>query len=238
MEREYIKISKPSSPFHTDTNVLKTLDSAFWKKWIFYHILLFYKNFDKVQINKIIATEKLNAHSRVEDAIAKYIRDYLKNSREFSMQGFLAKGGILNDENTKGIYDISILHSFWKNNDTEVNFNFECKNLDSTQDLVNKYVYYNQGNSKFDGGVYRYFNGKYSVDHNFGGMIGFVLEDNITSLKSKIFLKLRDKFDTTPDGDLLNILDNSIENNVFSFDSVHTRSNEEFILHHLLFDFS
>ena len=55
---------------------------------------------------------------------------------------------------------------------------------------------------------------------------------------NKILRKLADKFEITPEGDLLAITDCSVEKNDFTFDSNHKRDNKEFLIHHLLFDFT
>lgn len=69
-------------------------------------------------------------------------------------------------------------------------------------------------------------------------MIGFILEDDVEQIKNKIIKKLEDKFDITPEGDLKQIVKNSIQSNTFTFNSVHNRKGLEFLLHHILFDFS
>jgi len=238
MDREYIRIKKPASlPF--DTRQLKALDDEFWKKWIFYHLLDFYKNYDSVELKSKIEEEKKKQYPRTEREIAKFIRLKLKANREFGLN-FSVKGEETNDENVEGNYDITIHNTYWKNKD----FFFECKNLDSSRDLINKYVCCNtykkdsNGLHIFDGGVLRYFNGKYAQNSPFGGMIGFILGgDNIT-IKSNLVTKLKEKLHTAPEGDLIKITDNSIEGNDFTFDSLHKRLNKEFTIHHLLFDFS
>ncbi len=231
MQREYIRIKKPA-PLPFDTRQLKTLDDGFWKNWVFYYLLDFYQNYDSTELKSKIEEEKKKQYPRTEREIAKFIRLKLKANREFGLN-FSVKGEETNDEDVEGNYDITIHNTYWKNKD----FYFECKNLDDKQDLVNKYVCYNRGHSSFDGGVYRYFNGKYAQSLDFGGMIGFVLKGSVLDVKNKIIEKLKDKFDTAPEGDLLNIMDNSIEKNNFTFDSNHKRFNKEFLIHHLLFDF-
>ena len=49
--------------------------------------------------------------------------------------------------------------------------------------------------------------------------------------------KLKDKFDTTPDGDLKQINLDTIQSNPFTFDSIHIRDGLDFTLHHILFEF-
>ena len=92
--------------------------------------------------------------------------------------------------------------------------------------------------NSYDGGVFRYFNGKYAQNLNFGGMIGFVIEGNILDLKKRIKTKLNEKFTITPYGDFIRFIYNAIEGNDFTFDSYHNRFSSEFVLHHLLFNFS
>lgn len=238
MEKEYIKINKPSR-MSTCTNVLRKKDDKFWKEHVFFHLLSFYKNYDKTKLSERIATEKAKKQARIEDEIAKYIRNYLHSDESFNYNGFRIKGGVLNDETKSGIYDISIFHSYWvQNNNVEFSFHFECKNLEDKQDLINKYVYYNIGNSVFDGGVYRYFNGKYAQNQNFGGMLGFILSGNCPEIKDKIHNKLNEKFNVSPEGDLEQFVDKSINENDFTFDSYHKRKESIFVLHHLLFTFS
>ncbi|MDI9309847.1 MAG: hypothetical protein QM535_06500 [Limnohabitans sp.] len=232
MEREYIKITQPS-PLPDYTTHLKELDDEFWKKWVFYHLLHFYQNYDTSELIKKIETERKKTKSDIEDLIAVFIRNYFRKNRVIELQGFKVVGGVNNDLDVKGLYDISFLHSYWNKD-----FHFECKNLDNNKDLVNKYVYYNKGHFEYDGGVFRYFNGKYSQDIDFGGMIGFVLKGNVLELKNKIIEKLEEKFAISPEGDLQSIDNNSINENEFTFDSIHNRKDRHFKIHHLLFDFT
>ncbi|WP_128414308.1 hypothetical protein [Chryseobacterium sp. Leaf394] len=238
MKRDYIRNKKPTTlPF--DTRQLKTLDDEFWKKWAFYYLLDFYKNYDRNELKSIIEEETKKQYPRTEREIAKFLRLKLKANRQFGLN-FSVKGEETNDEDVEGNYDITIHNTYWKSQD----FYFECKNLDGSQDLINKYVCYNtyKKNKKneniFDGGVLRYFNGKYAQNLVFGGMIGFLILGDKAEIKLNLLAKLNEKLTTSPDGDLIKINDNSIDGNSFTFDSVHRRLNDEFTLHHLLFDFS
>lgn len=238
MEREYIRNKKPASlPF--DVRKLKTLDDKFWKNWIFYHLLDFYKNYDHTELKSKIEEEKKKQYPRTEREIAKFIRLKLKANREFGLN-FSVKGEETNDEDVEGNYDITIHNTYWKNQD----FYFECKNLDGTQNLTDKYVCYNTYRKNpnreniFDGGVLRYFNGKYAQSLVFGGMIGFILAGDSVQIKKSLVTRLNKNLNTTPEGDIISITDNSIEGNNFTFDSLHRRLNEEFTIHHLLFDLS
>ena len=69
-------------------------------------------------------------------------------------------------------------------------------------------------------------------------MIGFIINGDSNNIKTAIMKKLSDKFLISPEGDLINTKDNSIDNNPFTFDSLHSRMNTEFTIHHLLFDFA
>jgi hypothetical protein len=235
MDREYIKINKPS-PLPNYNNHLRELHDDLWKKWVFYHLLSFYRNCNKADLNQIIQLEKIKEYPRTEREIAKFIRNYLRNDRLFDLN-FGVFGEVTNDEDFEGSYDIVVNNTYWKNE-----FHFECKNLDTSQGLINKYVYckiYPKGKSpKMDGGIYRYFNGKYAQNQNFGGMIGFVLNGDIQSIKTKIIDKIESPFDNSPEGDLKYTLDNSIMQNDFTFDSIHSRFDIDFTLHHLLLDFT
>mgnify|MGYP000265329803 FL=1 len=76
-KREYIKVVEPSSPMPTNTNHLKDLNDNFWKEWVFYYLLDFYKNHSKLELQTIIKEEQTRKHPRPEREITKYIRKYL-----------------------------------------------------------------------------------------------------------------------------------------------------------------
>ncbi len=231
MDREYIKIPK-SSLFSDSVFELKQMDDEFWKNEIFRHLLLFYKTYDVELLKNKIKSEKSKENPRVEREIAMFVRKHLNKNSDFNYN-FKASGEETNDEEIEGNYDITICSTIWRSQ----NFYFECKNLDKSQDLVNKYVYYNTGHKIFDGGVYRYFNGKYAQQQDFGGMLGFVLDGDVSEIKKKIISKLNEKFDITPEGDLIKITDSSIASNNFTFESIHNRKNKKFSIYHLLFSF-
>lgn len=237
MEREYIRIKKPTRlPF--DIRQLKNLNDDFWKNWVFYYLIEFYQNFDSDELKSKIKEEKKKQYPRTEREIAKFVRIKLNANKEFGYH-FTAIGENTNDEDIEGNYDITIHSTNWMSK----NFHFECKNLGCSQDLVNKYVCYNtykkdnNNENIFDGGVLRYFNGKYAQNITFGGMIGFILDGDSNNIKAEILKKLNEKFQISPEGDLISTKDNSIEENPFTFDSLHSRQNKEFTIHHLLFDF-
>ncbi|NGF75257.1 hypothetical protein G5B10_05155 [Fluviicola sp. SGL-29] len=233
MEREYIRIKRPSLPFPKNTDYLKTLDDEYWKNWVFYYLLDFYKNYDCADLKSKIEEEKKNKPARIERVIAKFLRKKLNENRDFDSH-FTAIGENTNDEDVEGNYDVTIHSTNWKNK----NFHFECKNLDGTKEYIDKYVCHHQGKGVYDGGVLRYFNGKYAQNLTFGGMIGFILDGDSNNIKTEILKKLNEKFLISPEGDLISTKDNSIEENPFTFDSLHSRQNTEFTIHHLLFDFA
>ena len=221
MGKEYIKIrnEKPTTPFSKNRDVLKTMNEEFWKSWIFYYLLYFYENFDKIKLKQKIEIENI---TRVEKAISDSLSKYLKNNTEFDRDiGFKINREVQSESDKESYYDIKIEHSCW-----EKMFCFECKNLDGKLRLNKEYI---------NNGVYRYFNGKYAPNQNFGGMIGYVLNGDCMTIKEKIQEKLRKKFDTSPDGDLKRM--EKLDDNPFAFNSFHSRFGSEFVIHHLLFDF-
>ncbi len=177
MDREYIKIPK-SSLFSDSVCELKQMNDEFWKNEIFRHLLLFYKKYDVEQLQYKIEKEKQKNKPQIENCITEYIIQYLEKDMCFNMHFDAVIENKNNESKKKGFYDVTIMNTYWVNKDNpkqKVRFHIECKNLDKSQDLVNKYVYYNKGHNVFDGGVYRFFNGKYAQQQYFGGMIGFVL---------------------------------------------------------------
>lgn len=239
MNREYIRIKKPTHTFPSDTNLLKKLDDNFWIEWIIYFLVSFYKTYDKDELNKIIKEEEKKKHRQIENRIAKFIRIKLNNDKSFSTH-FKAFGENANDEEIEGYYDITIHNTYWKNK----NFHFECKNLTESIDLINKYVCYKtfkkdtEGENIYDGGVLRYFNGKYAQRLPFAGMIGFILSGDTQTIKNKMIVKLKKNLNTSPEGDLIKIKEDFIKDIDFVFNSIHKRFEKDFTIHHFLFDFT
>lgn len=227
MNRDYIYVVKPD-PMPQQVDELRLLNDEFWLNHIFYHVLSFYKTYDQGKFKTLLTAERTKQYPRIERAIARFLRKSLNNNRALANSGLIIKGEPTNDEEVEGYYDITINHSYWKKE-----FCFECKRLNETTVLINEYVFVNT-NSKIDGGVYRYFNGKYSLSQNFGGMIGFILDGDMKIIKSKILEKLKSQFDISPEGDLLLVRDRSIIGNDFTFTSVHTRKKKKFEIYHIL----
>ena len=82
MEREYIKIKKPS-PLPSYIHRLKQLDDEFWKTWVFYHLLTLYQNYDSLELKSKIEIEKKKDYPKVEREIAKFLRIKLNADRVF-----------------------------------------------------------------------------------------------------------------------------------------------------------
>lgn len=237
MQREYIIL--PKTTIMPDSSKRKrALNDDFWIRRIHYHLLKFYKEFDIKELSDLIETEKRKpARKHIEDLI----KDYIKTWFETYDKKIFREGIVINLEpkvkyNQPGFYDMKFEHSDWVNLETEKlkYYSLECKNLNSSNPCINEYVF---NSSKKDGGVYRYFNGKYSQENNYGGMLGFVLEGDITKIKEALIKKIKNPFDNSPEGDLLEdgILLNSIESNDFTFNSTHRRGTGFFTLHHFLF---
>lgn len=80
---------------------------------------------------------------------------------------------------------------------------------------------------------------KYAVKQDFGGMIGFLLKGDIEEIKEKIKKALEELKDKIGFGNLEDFKDKSIEENTFTFESIHIRKNgEQITLHHIIFDFT
>ncbi|MBV7270675.1 hypothetical protein [Winogradskyella luteola] len=235
MDREYIIIPKTKQlPFNR--TLINELDDSFWLDQVFHHILKFYKNHDSSELKNEITDESNKEYPKIENRIARYIRRYLRNNVEFEAI-FDVNGESEANTEVEGYYDIKISNTFWKNKNY---FPFECKNLilNSKKKHTNKYVYYKLNKNKYDGGAYRYFNGKYAQLQDFGGMLGFVLNDDLQDIKNKIIEKLKIKFDTSPSGDLIDkngIEYDGISGNNFTFSSTHYRNGTKFKLFHILF---
>jgi len=238
IQREYIRLPKTS--FLPDSSKKKReLSDGFWIRLVHSHLLKFYNEFDVTDLLNLIDNENKNSKRRhIEDLIKDYIYDwFVKNDKRIFREGIIVNLESKVKYNQAGFYDMKFQHSDWV--DIATNrlkyYSLECKNLNSANPCINEYVF---NNSKKDGGVYRHFNGKYAQLNSYGGMLGFVLEGDIKKIKENIIHKLKQPFDISPEGDLLEegIKIDSIEGNVFTFNSTHKRAAEFFTLHHILFN--
>jgi hypothetical protein len=240
MEREYIRL--PKLGYMPDSSSKKReLDDSFWINLVHYHLLKFYTAHNPSELKSYII---INSHKSKRKHIEDNIKDYIKYWFEKYDKLIFRQGIVLNLEpkvkyNNVGFYDLKFQHSDWVNLETEKlkYYCFECKNLYSKKNYIDEYVL---NSAKDDGGVFRYFNGKYAQEQSFGGLLGFILDDNIDVIKKNIIDKLRTTFTLSKDGTLMKdgIIMNSIENNSFTFDSLHMRNGETFRLHHFLFKLS
>ncbi|PZO22184.1 MAG: hypothetical protein DCE86_18395 [Flavobacteriaceae bacterium] len=237
MQREYIRL--PKTTIMPDSSRKKrTLNDDFWINLIHYHLLKFYKEFNIAELCDLIEVEKKKPGKKyIEDLIKNYIKTWFETcDKRIFMEGIVINLEPKVKYDHPGFYDIKFEHSDWVNLRTQKRqyYSIECKNLNSSNPCIDEYVF---NSSKRDGGVYRYFNGKYSQENNYGGMLGFVLEGEIAKIKEALISKMKIPFDNSPEGDLLEdgILLNSIESNEFTFNSKHKRRTEYFTLHHFLF---
>ena len=234
--KEYIRL--PRTRILPDKrSEMRKLSDDVWKNFIFHHLLRFYKKADLKKIKILIQDEKKKKRSNIEEVVKKEIKKWLKNDLRFNAHEFIINREPSADGGIDGYYDLKFQHSQWRNKC----FPFECKNLNRTAACIDEYVY---NKSKKDGGVYRYFTGKYAPGQNFGGMIGFILEGNENEIISKIIDRMCVTFRGSKIGKLAKngIIKSSIEGNSNTFDSIHLRLQREcrtgqtFKLHHIFFD--
>src|SRR5690606_23837850 len=97
----------------------------------------------------------------IESLIKDFIWRWFDEDRTINLQGLITNLEAKAMHGVNAFYDIKFQHSDWIDFSTGKlkYYSVECKNLNSLNVSVNEYVY---NSSKKDGGVYRYFNGKYS----------------------------------------------------------------------------
>lgn len=240
--KEYIKL--PKTKIIPDSSIEKQqLSDADWINYIF-HIILKYNSIDKEKIINLVQEELKKQHSQVEELIKNHIYTWYKKAKKTDKQIAIWRI-ILNLEpksnSLKGFYDLKFQHSDW-----DKYFVFEAKNLgeiksQSQSASINEYVY-NQ--AKKDGGMYRFFTGKYAFEFNFGGMLGFIVGKN-NNLKTKLIDKIENVYKNGL-GQLADnkIIINSIAENSNTFETIHKRKNfiskkdEKFHLYHIILDFT
>lgn len=240
--REYIRLPKYQSIPDSSIKAEK-LNDEFWKSQIFHHLLKFYKDDDFIELKKIITIESDRPRSQIEDVIKKYIRNYFNKNERFNLNGFIINREPSSEGKLNGFYDFKFQHSNWKNKENLIPkyFSFECKNIDNQNSSINEYVIVKRNKSgiiHYDGGVYRYFNQKYAVEQNFGGMIGFILSGSQEILIDKIITKINENSSNDENRSLssIEIIRNSVDENKNTFESIHLRDGILFKLHHIFFD--
>lgn len=112
-------------------------------------------------------------------------------------------------------------------------FTVECKRLHVTRDsgfahLADAYV---------EKGVLRFVNGQYSNGLPCGGMVGYVMDNHVSSAFGKVQSEIvnKSKILCLKKGPALQIPSSILTVYKFSADTVHTRPDGDFSLHHLLF---
>lgn len=248
--RGYVKVPA-TQPLPTSVEEQQNLSDEAYKKHIFKYLLEFYQSLDTQEVwDKIIASENRNPdkHKEREGIIRDLIERKSRKNKEFTRAGFRVNAESNSEGKQKGHYDLKFEHSYWQEEkEDEIIpkfFVFECKCLakGASKHTVAEYVFVDN-KTKTDGGVYRFLlDDKYATEQDFGGMIAFVLNGNTEDFISKIKDALKNLKDKGLDfGHLIpnGIIDKSIEENSFTFDSIHTRKNgEQITLHHIIFDFT
>jgi hypothetical protein len=133
----------------------------------------------------------------LETVLAGYLRQqmtYEKNSRpevknqiriESEVGTFYSQESI----EPEGRIDIKVIYSF---NEDEY-FSMECKRVSSStkgkdKDLAREYI---------ENGILRFVEGVYSPNHDFGSMIGFVIDRNVQDCIDRVCKRLRERRDKT-----------------------------------------
>lgn len=214
----------------------KLFDDAEWLSKIFEIIK---KTFEELTLK-----EKQSLTKNKEKYITKYIGTKIIRNKHFEGIGFTLNYEARNESLTQeGYYDMKFQHSFWKNKYLVI----ECKILDSSPKRINNYVYVKYKEEE-DGGLYRFLIDKYATGLEFGGMLGYIINDNpeqiISTLKDKI-IKLKLKNEGKNFGEIIdeNLLRKTVCDFPNSFQSNHTRinkkqSNNSIHIYHLFFDFT
>jgi len=243
--KDYIKLPA-IAPMSDSRAELRHCDDVFWKNYILFFLLKYYQEVNDAEIKNIVESETQKERAEIETRIKKHIRRWLKNCPIFSRYEFIVNLEALAGDNLEGYYDLKFQHSQWH----DKYFSFEAKNIGKIKRMtvsksINEYVYIKEKDRE-NGGMYRYFIGKYSGELNFGGMIGFVIGE-VDNPVRKVIEKINSVYDNDVSiGRLIEekIIENSIAENPNTFDSVHlrqnseTKQNEVFRLHHIIMDFT
>ncbi len=233
--RSYVKV-KPSDKFPMTIPEQRKMSDEIWKEHILNYIQAFYKETPNDEIEKVIEKARKKKPAKIERAICKHVKKWFRNNEDFLYKGFNFELEPESEGKKEGFYDIKIQHSYW--NYQKSYFPFECKNL-GTSILLNEYVFVDT-KSKTDGGMYRYFiDEKYAVNQNFGGMIGFVIQETKTSVVEELIEKIETIYLRKEIGRLCGrgIVRNSIFDNQNTFESHHQRAKDEIVIHHIIMDF-
>lgn len=180
-----------------------------------------------------------------EKEISRKVRNWLRKKECFSGIGFKVESECEN-ENSEiiGYNDLKFIHSGWKNS-----FVIECKLLENSTSKINEYIH---NKNKEDGGMYRFFINKYATNFPYGGMLGYIVKDDVKEIIAKIKERIRileitsendHKYGTSIYSDEL--FNSKILNQDLSFQSSHIRYDKTskeltspILLFHLFFDFT
>jgi len=230
----YIKL--PKTKIIPDSSIKKQqLSDDVWINYIFY-IILKYSSTDKTEILNLIQKELKKEQSRIEEIIKNHIyiwyQKVKKTDKQIGIWRIILKLEPKTDS-LKGYYDLQFLHSDW-----DKYFAFEAKNLGKIKRMtqsasINEYIY---NPTKKDGGMYRFFTGKYACDLEFGGMLGFVIGEIKGDIMQEILSRIQDIYSTNSNGKLIDdkFILNSISGNKNTLTTIHSRNGKKFKLYHIL----
>jgi len=144
------------------------------------------------------------------------------------LEGFKINSEARNQDKAVGYYDLKFENGDWLNQ----YFVLECKPIDTTKTRADAYIHKIVKSQDEDGGLFRFLINKYATNKPFGGMLGYIISGNpqqtIDSLKKKIQIFQITQgslsFGNLQDSELL---DTSIANFKYSFQSNHTRVYED-----------
>lgn len=235
--KSYIKL--PTLKSLPDSSMKKRhLSDDVWQNYVFYILLKYYKEVSNDDVIILIKNELEKKNSQIEKVLKEHIYEWYKRIRRKDRIDIW--GIILNlepsSENFKGLYDLKFQHSDW-----DKYFVFEAKNLGDIKStkhstMLNEYVY---SDHKNDGGMHRFITKKYACGINFGGMLGFVVGKTKGDVINHITEKIKSVYSDNVNGELINekIIFNSIDKNVNTFTTVHSRDGVRFNLYHILMEF-
>lgn len=175
---KFSEIKKSDSESASNIQIIKncvqlqsSIPDEHWISYIISFIQKFYENSDKTSFKLLL-----------EEQITRQLRFFLLRDADFGSMGFIINSESENNSNQIGYYDLKFQNSGWQNKYMA----FECKLMEKTADRINKYIHTPpSGNRKEDGGVYRFLTNKYSTDLSIGGMLGYVIKDDIAVIIDK-----------------------------------------------------
>jgi hypothetical protein len=115
----------------------------------------------------------------------------------------------------------------------KVFFTVECKRLHVTRPSGFKHL----ADAYVEKGMQRFVDGQYSRGLPCGGMVGYVMDGQIVSAFTKVQTEIENRYNQLriPVGKPIQKPSVTLSDYEFSADTVHVRSDGEFMLHHALF---